>query len=99
MKSHADWTIPRFRDIPPGYFSGTFYVIDSRRHRGYRQVCERSEKAFVAICVRSIYRMPGLFCFFESIVIVDMESLCLRFTLTVLNNGYCLVCVQNSTNT
>ena len=44
-----------FGTFPPDIFRGLFLC-----HRGYCQVCETSEIAFVAICVRSSYKMPGL---------------------------------------
>ena len=43
-------TVDFTADIFPGLF-----------HRGYGQVCETNEIAFVAICVRSSYNMSGLY--------------------------------------
>ena len=47
--------IARFQDFPPVIFLGLFLC-----HREYCQVFEKSEIAFVAICGRSSYKMPGL---------------------------------------
>ena len=47
--------IPRFQDFPPVIFLGLFLC-----HREYIEVFETSEIAFVAICGRSRYKMPGL---------------------------------------
>ena len=41
---------------PPDIFRGLFIC-----HRRYRKVCEASEIACVSICVRSTYKMPGLY--------------------------------------
>ena len=55
--------IPRFQDFPPSYFLRTFLC-----HREYCQVFETSEIAFVAICGRSSYKMPGLLPSWRSLV-------------------------------
>ena len=49
------WWFLDFGTFPPDIFRGLFLC-----HRGYCHVCETSEIAFVAICVRSSYKMPGL---------------------------------------